>query len=537
MEPENTGESGYEIADAAKRWERIRQLGGATPSHEPAPKPAAPATAPTLPVQRTFWRRWQVWVAAIVLFALAAGIASTLPPHRGGSPKTDRRAPPVQIVPGHDLIECPADMAWSRDQRFLAVLGYASACPFTVNPYTGGQTVLTPGMYRGPLPRFVVNDIAPTGALAIYSASRGTLITQTKLDDVIYAKIQFPKAYVDWMRSSIQASPESLAAVNYLHVVWSPTAKQLYVTFDVYVPTGPSHNETLPGYLEDGLLEISAQGGVPIAYLHRAASIADGVTIWDLATGSVRATIPATSPFALAPAGLDYAWADDLLTVQDPASPRQAPAAPALRPVGAPESGASAFSIWQPGVVADTLAAHQVGMRDLPGVPTFTMDTTALSPDGRVLAAGLGVSSLLITSKKTAPDAAARSAYGWSAAPLLPMRDAALSAITATADQFGSGVGGNWLGQQVAVAWRPDGAALAAQANIRTANGPQTRVTILSSATGKTLDALTAPPLSGGNFNQGQATLIRWSPDGHELAYFDSSTGAITIWDQASLPA
>lgn len=376
------------------------------------------------------------------------------------------------------------------------------------------------------------------GALAIYSAGKGALITQAKLDDAIYAQIQFPKAYQDWLQKALGQGPEMMAAINYTHVLWSPDGQRFYVTFDIYVPDGPLQRSpeepSFSGHLVDGLLVTTLKGGPPTVYLHQASSNIGGVTVWDLASGAVRATIPAVSPFALSPAGLEYTWSGDTLTVQNPATPD---ATPALGPVGAPQAGARAFSVWQPGVVTDSLIGQAGGLPNLNGVPAFTTDTAALSPDGDLLAAGLGLSTVLVSSAKPAPAAKTLAAYGWGAAPRVPLRDAALSAAATTSTQSsGSGLPGSLLLGTIAVAWRSDGRELAMQSSATDANGPYTQVAILSCATGKTLATLTPPPLYGGDLNQGQATLLRWTPGGRSLAFFDTATGAITIWDSTRLP-
>ena len=541
-------EPAREMDGATRRWESIRQLGGNAPDADAVKrKPAIPPT-PAIPAISTgrrrpqLWRRWQVWGAALVLVALAAGLAVALAPRQRVGAGPAHVAPPVQFLVSHDLIECPTDMAWSRNQRFIAVLGYTGLCPNTAPPFDNGFTLLTQGMYRGPLIHGAQAGDVLQGALAIYSAGKGALITQAKLDDAVYAHIQFPKTYTDWLQKTVGQGPEMMAAINYTHVLWSPDGQRLYVTFDIYVPDGPlqklRQEPSLPGYLIDGLLVTTFQGGSPTVYVHRASSNVGGVTVWDVASGAVHATIPAASPFALSPAGQGYAWSGDMLTVQNPATPDATPTAPALGPVGAPQAGDSVFSVWQPGVVTDSLIGQAGGQPSLSSVPTFTTDFAALSPDGSLLAAGLGLSTVLVSSVTPAPAAKTLAAYGWGAAPHLPLRDAALNAAATTATPSNSGLPGSLLIGTVAVAWRPNGREMAMETGASSPNGAAySQVTILSCATGKTLANLTPPPLSGGDLNQAQTTLLRWSPDGQSLAFFDSATGAITIWEQARLPS
>jgi WD40 repeat protein len=509
--------------DAARRWETIRQLGASQPPDTP------PRTAPALPVmprRSPLGRRWQAWLITLILAAVVVGLAVALAP-RAGAPKARARPPaPVQIVVSHDLIECPTDMAWSRNQQLIAVLGYAGSCP---NPdYEAGGTILTQGVYRGPLARGSQDGVASQGALAIYSSSKGKLVAQERLDSAIYPLIHFAPSYVDWMKNAVHLGPETMAAINYTRVLWSFDSQRLYVTFTIYAPDAPPTGDTLPGHLLDGLLVTDLQGTSPRVYLHPAASRLGGVTVWDVATGAVRSSIPATSPFALSPTGLGYTWSGDTLAVQQP-TPQG--------PVGEPGQGAPVFSIWQPGAVGGALILQKEGQKSLDGVPTFTMDTAALSPDGSLLAAGIGLSAVLVSSATPAPAAPQLTTYGWGQASHLPLRDAALSA--AAAASIPNGGHGAWrfglTSSTIAVAWRPDGREMAMVTGGPDASGYHQQVTILDCATGKTLATLTPPPYSVGIF-YGEVNLLRWAPDGRRLAFYDQSKGVVTIWDQALLP-
>jgi len=55
-------------------------------------------------------------------------------------------------------------------------------------------------------------------------------------------------------------------------------------------------------------------------------------------------------------------------------------------------------------------------------------------------------------------------------------------------------------------------------------------------ASGKLLTALAPPPVQASVANA-LTNLITWAPNGHQLAYYDVTSGTLTIWDSAALPA
>jgi hypothetical protein len=238
--------------------------------------------------------------------------------------------------------------------------------------------------------------------------------------------------------------------------------------------------------------------------------------------------IKGPSSFAGLPPARGYTWTNGgALLPQTPLSSPPSAAPLSLTAVGAP-SGAKEFSLWQPGVVFAKLFAP-LGAKPELAAPWMASDAAAWSPDGRYLAERVAIAGLLAASDAPIPDPPTLTSYGWAQAPAIPIRDRRLRQAMALAKDHSFATFGE---PGVLVAWRPDGKLLAVNANT-----PDHAVLIFDCATGKQVAAL--PPPDGPNqgpFLENQPNVLRWSPDGKQLAIFDTELAQITIWGGSLLP-
>ena len=129
---------------------------------------------------------------------------------------------------------------------------------------------------------------------------------------------------------------------------------------------------------------------------------------------------------------------------------------------------------------------------------------------------------LLVSAQSSAPDAATLAASQWADAPRLPVRDAGLQQAIAVA-------GSNSLpsARGVLVAWRPDGKVIAVDAD-----RPDHVVILFDCATGQPVATLHRQ----GSLLRGFTNMLRWSPDGSQLALYDATVATLTIWSGTQLP-
>ena len=160
------------------------------------------------------------------------------------------------------------------------------------------------------------------------------------------------------------------------------------------------------------------------------------------------------------------------------------------------------------------------------------MDTAAWSPDGRFLAQRVGMIGFLVSSQTPAPDAQTLAAFpSWAGAPRLPVRDAGLQqAIAVAGTNSFLTVGATTIGG-VLVAWRPDGKLIAVDAD-----RPDHAVILFDCATGQPVATLTPPLHRQGSLLEGFTNMLRWSPDGSQLALYDATVATLTIWSGTQLP-
>lgn len=480
-------------------------------------------------------RGWRLWSALALIIALFAVVTVTIISHATpSSPKQSIRtsqAQPVKITPASESIACPTNLAWAPDMSKLAVLGYSSQCLALETPYNTGLSDVAPSLYEGPAG-------PATAYIATYEATDGARLAAFSPDDEIFQALSdhhlFAPAFTT-MLATVNLTPQQYIGIDYTHVVWSSDRTRLYVTFTCYLPDGPPTSPQdgfrWPGHVAQGLLITAPNGQNGQVFLHVSEPQSAGAVVWNLSTGQVVASLTPSSPFTLQPAALAYTWNDSgaLLPVSGAASQVTRGA------VGAPEMGASTFTVWQPGIVATSVQSLLPGTQKPTTLPVFATGIAALSPNGQYLAASVGLAGLLSpplsATPSVVPSAATLARYGWQAAPQLPVRDAGLQRAIALASSDGfSGFPGS-VSNAASVAWRPDGRLIAVSAST-----PDHSVSIVDCATGKQVGTL-KPPTSQANNTNATVSLIQWSPDGRHLAYFDPSSGTLTLWKSTWAPA
>ncbi len=537
MEPVDPESSRGGQGDAQGRLEALRQL--ATQSGvETSPKQveAAPHMS-RLPARRNFsGSRWRLWLAVTVMVALVAVVLVSILYRATPAPVVHTPRPQaVVITPASESIACPVDIAWSPDLSEVAVMGYATSCPSIDPTYDTGVIDETSKIYDGTL--------APspnmTAIVAVYDTAHGSLVRRFSIREMILQALHtqglIAPAYTAWL-ATVAASPDQYIGFNFTHVLWSHDRTHLYVTFTCFLPDGPpvtpKAGSRWPGHVAQGLVVTDVNGQHGQVYLHTSEPQAAGAVVWDLASGRVVGSMAPALPFAFQPTTTAFAW-------NGQGGLQPASALPATGAVGAPQSGSASFAVWQPGVVGTTVYAPPSERDNLTGVAVFATNIAALSPNGQYLAASLGLASLLIPPPSTAtpapftaPGVATLASYGWQSVPRLPARDAGLQRAIALASQSGfGGANGDALTNLAAVAWRPDGRYIAVSVNT-----PTHAVFIFDCTTAKQAAALT-PPVMDANTTNAVQNLIEWSPDGRRLAYFDLTSGTLTLWGSSFLPA
>jgi hypothetical protein len=115
---------------------------------------------------------------------------------------------------------------------------------------------------------------------------------------------------------------------------------------------------------------------------------------------------------------------------------------------------------------------------------------------------------------------------------IFPVRDAGLQALIASLQSASA----PFFTRLALAAWRPDGALLAAQAEPTTAGAPPNPITLVDCASGKTLATLRIPSDIRPSNVSGNASQLRWSPDGTHLLLYETSLRALVVWGASALP-
>lgn len=474
--------------------------------------------------RRPLWMHWQLWLAVLLLLTFGAVIVSHFGTQINGS-RTQGAAPLAINVLASGL-QCPRDIAWSPDGREIAVLGYGQGCPgATAQETTGLHTAGPPVFYTGQL-------LQTLGLISLFDTRNGRLLSQIHPNDAILPLITVPPT-VEAKLATIGLSAQHYLGINYTHVLWSPNGHRIAVSFSIFVITGfvSSNGSTttrLAGNVMDGIVLYDSAGHNPQVAMRQVDQNQPAATVWDV-SGSAPVAVarqPAAgpSPFASLPPALTYKWTSDGALMPKTPLPSSAGTQPNLTEIGSP-LGSQAFALWQPGIVFSSLPAARGGQTDL-SAPWLATDSAAWSPDGRYLAERVAIAGLLAAPDLRAPDPARLAAYGWAQAPLIPIRDMGLRKAV-TLPGFST-----FRTPGVLVAWRPDGKLLAVSAS--TADHA---VLLFDCTTSRQVASL--PPPGGPNqgpFLENQPNVLRWSPDGKQLAIFDTELAQITIWSGSMLP-
>ena len=477
-------------------------------------------------VRRTRGRWARVGLAVVVLLGVAAAAVWKLHPLTAPTSAVSRPALPVQMLPNADGgMYCTSDMAFAPHSHRLAMLGFEYPC-------FGSGSVASEFYTGGGGPASASRKETP-GLVSLYDTQRGALLGQLHPSALITLHLPQPPAAVLAELTADEINPDVLDYINYTHLLWSPDGQRLAITFQTFVVTGDPNADAPPGQSFDGILLTDAVGANPQVMLHPINRAHPAATLWNLRSGTalpVPTDLAPPSVFASVPPAHAYQWASDgTLHPQSPFPPTpptsSAPSTLPLDAVGTPEGGAT-FTPWQAGVVSNG-SQSRPGPDNLSGASTFAMDTAAWSPDGRFLAQRVGMMGFLVSPQSPAPDAKTLAASpSWAQAPRLPVRDAGLQQAIAVA-----GTNSFLDARGVLVAWRPDGKQIAVDAD-----RPDHAVILFDCATGQPVATLTPPLHRQGSLLQGFANMLRWSPDGSQLALYDATVATLTIWSGAQLP-
>jgi hypothetical protein len=404
--------------------------------------------------------------------------------HLGTAPTAQRRATPTApagplvIRPAQQGIDCPLDAAWSGDGTQIAVLG-----------------TTTCGEQQG------------QGVLNVYNVPAGKLIAQGALDDAAQTAL-----------ATVNTDDIRTLTLTYTHVLWlGPT---IYVTFDV-TDTAAKADSALPFV---GFLRANPSDLQPFAYVQPSSGSLNVYRRWSPISGSVDLTRDAIvgadgSVFASLPPSLAYGWNEGGEPISlAPVTAGRRPSPDLGGPIGDP-SGDARLSIWQPGRLSfDTT-------QDGFGVYLFSTDFAAFSGGQPFLFDPVRLEGVLAPADRNAPAPTVLGELHLLQAPWLPVRDAALQAVMDT----------NPL--EVVLAWRPNGAVLAAQAatsNDRNGNPTQPGVTLYDTASGHVLATLQPPPQPAGAIPT--VNTLRWTSDGSALLLLDRFSSSVIVWGSSLLP-
>ncbi|HEY7021629.1 MAG TPA: hypothetical protein VH349_10975 [Ktedonobacterales bacterium] len=479
----------------------------APPAPEAKPQPpTAPWRAPKAGRSRIWW---MLPISLVVLLALGfAGLYLARNATQSQQPQKITASVDISLE-GNGLV-CPRGAAWSPDGKDIAVVGYKDSCP---NNF--------PNFYQ-----------YHAGALQIYDATSGALLSEYKLDAVIQPKLGLPT----------QPAAQSPEVIYYDTVSWAPDGRRVAITF------GAFH------WIEDPCFDIGQtvtgvavtdafSSGDPNASAHaftvfvRAPKQNDfSAPVWDLQQGRAlnAPIVPAR----------EYRW--NTFGGLQPTSPLAVggkPAAQALTPIGDPNKS-EPFSMWQPAqieyalhydVTSASCARELVAAQSAPY--TFQTDFSAWSPDGRYLAANAGFQALIRPDGAPAPDTKSLSDLGLTQTVSAPVRDKALQqTLIELAQTPGGGGAGNALVAQVS--WRPDGKILATYHvfNSTRITGYDRMLTLYDCATGKALGDFPPPTHARPNQSDYVSSRLYWAPNGARLLLMDAQTSTLRIWGSDLLP-
>jgi hypothetical protein len=443
-------------------------------------------------------RQAPVWVsiiAVVLIVGAVAGALATLQRLPGGGPGFagsgalgQRSRLDIGYVAG--LAE-PQGVSYSPNGSRIAILGVFTICA----PSPTELTTCNHG-------------------LAILDAATGDLIRLAPVEPLI------------GIRQS--ASPASGPFVSLYGAGWTPDSAWYGIIYSVFDTPHP----TTPNNLDDsGLLLINPTTGDfrvtrgDSGYFATFGGFSADRPIWNAQARNQVASSP------LAPA-LAYAWRGTDFPV--PTDPVRGPInrlpndADTFAPVGNPD-GVGAYTIWQPGIVLGPGSSNLGGQRSA-FLTTFSAwsdsgSRVGVFTDGVSLPTpnqAFGINSA--SSSVGAPDVMTPDSY-----VVAPSRDIALTNVQQQIGAYG------WA----QVAWSPDGTRLASiTCFARQGEALEVRDTLSGTIVGQAnLELGQGDPGCrelGQNHDLGAYPhpnlTLAWSPDGHQLALADASTGYLSIW-------
>jgi WD40 repeat protein len=382
---------------------------------------------------------------------------------------------------------CPQFIAWSPDSLSLAVIADAQDC----NTETAGPATQL------------------DQALAVYSARTGALEKQVGITSTLAAA--------------------NLTGSSITTIGWSHDGSSVYVICAVQsasgqtgaaallvVPVGSSHTQVYTS----SLVDFPATG-----------------VIWNL-----RGRVSASAFSQPQTPALTYVWSSGEVVPGQSFSTDLTSYTRAVNQAG--ERGG--FSFWQPGTITPLVASSVNSVApEPPFALIFASQTNQFSPDGSSFASGLSLYGRLQAPTGTG------SAYQRTLcttletknaclSPVIPYADKALATVAIAVEQGVQIGGGNTFWYPASVAWRPDGAFLAAllPADGFDANGSTARITIYNTSTGAVAARFAAArTFTSGSLEDLGVSPVLWSPSGQQIALADFASSTITIWDVRSLKA
>lgn len=394
--------------------------------------------------------------------------------------------PSMVFLPQTDGLACLADAAWSPNSRYIALLGYQDFCWGEGQSRGGGAGNKVSRLTNGP------------GLIVIHDALSGKRVGQIQIEPAIWRAFhaRFP-------------DKQETASTFYWPILWSHDGQQLVLLFSInFPPSSPTDANTV----FNGVLLFNQQTGQARVLLQRG-NISSHVE-WDLQSGKALNKPPV-------PILTDYQWRTDgsLGPAIHYQHFRHVVGGPALSPVGDPV-GSYLFSIWQPGVVVlNTQTSSDGKFINSPPVYTWHTNFVTWSPDGRYLYASLGLAAILNLTGEPAPPHEALAALHLEQMPSLRVRDIALYHLLKTLSDGSSNTNINTL------AWRPNGQLLAAY------DAGMLDLDIFDCGTGYEVASLQLPSSLNSPQAPGYSQILRWSPDGSHLLWFDQQVGKVALWN------
>ena len=437
--------------------------------------PRLPGLSPAL---RRVWRASGV-VTVIALVAVAVALVA---PHLPQLPTAHRQIPYTALQAPDVLVNCLAGASWSRDGHQIAAVAS--------NPCAA-----------------VGASATPPPNLFIFDSATGKPVASYNLDPAVEAALA---------RIGLSRSSGTGYDISYYESSWSPDDHLLAVEFGVYGEMGGDvgvavvtltgaqrgHTRVMLEDLNDTSLT-QPSNGFALIPMER----------WDIADSSHMTVY-------LQPA-LAYRWLpSDVLVASDPL-PASASAPAPSEPTSIPESAFGAgdhqdVNMWQSGTVVPVTAAvcgsdgSTIGPLGTP-YALLTLTAPAWSPDGRYL-----LDVFVQARLPTVAGHPAQSGVGLSPCdsgpqpdqlPRAPYHDKALVAALRLLDAQG--------GNQLTLAWSPDGARLA----VATLNFAQNSGSLLiyARASGQLIQNFSVADFEANVAQYSLAQNPVWSPDGRSL--------------------